>query len=174
MKTGTAGNKPAFGSKRIKTAGTALADVHTDGKTMSYRQIKLRELQKRAAAGEQLKVQLRRAPWDKCDPKHAIEVLAATSTMRWTRVGFIPGNVAWWLAPKMDAKLMVCVKHAEITGRYNAGTACDPNCTKGTRLGLELLIVFDARMPQYHRFDNGTYGWYVREAEAGMQDNGTI
>ena len=84
-----------FGKMTIKVAGT----------TFDGRQGKLFALKKAEREGqEKIFLTLRREPRNERD-RNAIAVLAHTAKSVF-KIGYIPADVALWLAPKMDAGLI--------------------------------------------------------------------
>lgn len=93
-----------FGKIIVKTAGTSFEN----------RQGKLWNVRKFMAKQNSIIVMLRREPHNEHDPK-AIAVLVKTGKTV-AKVGYVPSDIAFWLAPKMDNGLIVRANGGAVTG----------------------------------------------------------
>ena len=118
-------NNKTFGKVTVKVAGT----------TFEKRQGKLWNLRKAENAGEKCYCTLRREPKNDRDT-NAIAVIAHIEDGATCKIGYVPANVACWLAKRMDAGLIVRA-YAEDTGaKFVHGN-------KGQNLGATIKIVYE-------------------------------
>lgn len=117
-----------FGKVTIRVAGT----------TFEGRQGKLWNLRKAENAGKHVYITLRREPNNERD-KNAIAVLAHIEDEKKIvafKIGYVPANVACWLAKRMDAGLIVRAYAEDKGAKYVHGN-------KGQNLGATIKIVYE-------------------------------
>lgn len=115
-----------------KTFGKVTTKVA--GVTFKNRQGKLWNLRKAENAGQKVFCSLRREPnneYDRC----AIAVLAHTENSTF-KIGYVPKNIAIWLAPRMDNGLLVRAYATEKNAKFVHGN-------KGQNLGVSIKIVYE-------------------------------
>lgn len=114
-------NKKAFGKITVNATGV----------TFDNRQGKLWNVYRHTSAGIKALTMLRREPKNEHDP-NAIAVLVKVGNTC-TKVGYVPADKAVWLAPKMDAGLIV---------RANNGRVLRP-VRNGHNVGFEFTIAHE-------------------------------
>ena len=102
-----------FGSINIKAVGV----------TFENRQGGLWSVLK---SGQKFKTILRREPSNKYDA-NAVKILVQREDGVTVHVGYVPRNISFWLAQKMDAGLIVHAFNGHVIGRKKntLGYACD-------------------------------------------------
>lgn len=114
----------------------AKIEVKVAGTTFNNRQGKLWNLRKNE---KDAYVMLRREINNEHD-KNAIAVIAVTGKTH-AKIGYVPANVALWLAPKLDAHQFVRVYRPDSKQFVTGGTK---NCKN---LGCTIKIVYDIEKP---------------------------
>lgn len=114
-----------FGKVNVKVAGT----------TFEGRQGKLWNLRKAENAGNKCYCTLRREPKNERDV-NAIAVIAHIEEGATCKIGYVPANIACWLAKRMDAGLIVRAYAEDKNAKFVHGN-------KGQNLGATIKIVYE-------------------------------
>lgn len=112
--------------------------VNVAGTTFEGRQGKLWNLRKAENAGKTCYLTLRREENNERDA-NAIAVIAHVEDENKKtafKVGYVPANVAGWLAKRMDAGMIVRAYRAEKDAKFVHGN-------KGVNLGIAMKIVYE-------------------------------
>lgn len=107
-------------------------EINVAGTTFEGRQGKLWNLRKH---DEGAYVMLRREKNNTHDA-NAIAVIAVTGTTH-AKIGYVPADIALWLAPKMDNNLLVRA-YRPASGKFVTG-----GNNKNMKLGCTIAIIFD-------------------------------
>lgn len=116
----------------------AKVNVNVAGTTFDNRQGKLWNLRKAENAGKKCYCTLRREPKNERDV-NAIAVIAHVETEDKNtafKIGYVPANVACWLAKRMDAGLIVRAYAENKDAKFVHGN-------KGQNLGATIKIVYE-------------------------------
>lgn len=109
-------------------------EIAVAGVTFENRQGKLWNLRKAENAGQNVYCSLRREPKNERDT-NAIAVIAHTENSNF-KIGYVPANVACWLAKRMDNGLVVRAYATDKGAKFVHGN-------KGQNLGVALKVVYE-------------------------------